>query len=88
MSIEQRLTSTKSPFEKAQGWTILRIRRLSEGDVDHGLGDMGALFVVANEAFPPGHPAKRSLDHPSFGQRLEAALLVGTPDAWPSSGNS
>lgn len=48
----------------------------AQADVDHRLGDVEPGFVIAHEAPPAGHPAERSLDHPSAGQRLEA-LLVG-----------
>lgn len=48
----------------------------SERDVDHGLGDVEVLFVVANQALPADHPAEGSLDDPAPWQHLEARLLV------------
>ncbi len=36
----------------------------SERDVDHGFGDVEALFLVADGAFSAGHPVEGSLDDP------------------------
>src|SRR6516164_5696 len=36
----------------------------SHGDMDHGLGDIETLLVVAYETAPPCEPGEGSLDHP------------------------
>ena len=52
----------------------------SEGDVDHGLGAIDTLFVVAHEAAPAGHPSERSLDDPATWEDFEAHGGVGSLD--------
>lgn len=53
----------------------------SERDVDRGFGDVEALFIISDEAFPPGHPAEGAFDVPSPRQHFEAGLLVRATDA-------
>src|SRR6478672_7799516 len=53
----------------------------SHGNVDHGLGDIQALFVVAHETAPAGEPGEGSLDDPSAGQNLEAGFAIDAADA-------
>ena len=52
----------------------------SQRDVDHRFRDIEALFIVAHQTAPPGHPTKGALDDPAFWQDLEARLLVGSTD--------
>jgi hypothetical protein len=52
----------------------------SESDVDHGFGTVDALFVVAHEATPAGHPGERALDDPSTRDDFEADGGVGSLD--------
>ena len=52
----------------------------SESDVDDGFGTVDALFVVAHEAAPAGHPGERALDDPSTRDDFEAHGGVGSLD--------
>ena len=52
----------------------------SKSDVDHGFGTVDALFVVAHEAAPAGHPGERALDDPSTRDDFEAHGGVGSLD--------
>jgi hypothetical protein len=40
--------------------------------VDHGLGDVEALFIVSRKASPAHHLSEGSLDNPTAGQDVEA----------------
>src|SRR5262245_39203828 len=48
----------------------------AHGDVDHRLGDVEALLIVAHQAAPPDEPADRALDDPPPWHNLEAWIAV------------
>src|SRR5467141_717742 len=74
------------PIQQLSG-TALRVRlenrlmadptqhEAAERDVDHSLGYVDALFVVADEPAPADHPAQGPLDHPAARQDGEAWLV-------------
>ena len=51
-------------------------QQTSHGEVDHGLEDVDALFVVAHQAAPTGEPTEGAFDDPAPGQDLEARFVV------------
>ena len=55
-------------------------KEASEGDVDHGLGDIDPFFVVAHETAPSRHPSEGSLNHPAARQHLEPWVVVDASD--------
>lgn len=48
----------------------------TDGDLDHGLGDIDAGFVVAHKAAPSRHPAEVALYHPTSANRLGTSAIV------------
>jgi hypothetical protein len=47
-------------------------------DVDHGMGDVAALFVVTNRASPKHHPAEARSTTQRLGRHLEVRFGVGS----------
>jgi hypothetical protein len=45
-------------------------KKASHGNVDHGFGDINALFVIAHEAAPAGHPGAAPMTGPSCWTKL------------------
>ena len=56
--------TTKSPFENRLFVSDSPEQEASESDVDHGLGTVDALLVIAHETSPSGHPSERALHGP------------------------
>jgi len=50
------------------------------GQLDHGLRDLGQLFVVSGQPPPPTEPAERSLCHPAAREEDKAHGPGGAPD--------
>jgi hypothetical protein len=48
----------------------------SQPDVDHVVGDVGALFVVAHQTAPAHEPTNGALDNPAPRLDCEAALSI------------
>ena len=55
-------------------------QQASQSDMDHRLGNVDALFIVAHEPPPACHPAEGSLDDPTTREALEALARVGSLD--------
>ena len=70
----------KSVFEKQHRLCDSSEHRGGSCDADEGLGDVGALLEVADEAAVLDQPAEGALDDPSAWQRLEAWQGAGPLD--------
>ena len=70
----------KSVFEKCFGSCDASEHGGGGGDADERLGDVGALFEVADEAAVLDEPAESSLNDPAARQRLEARQGAGPLD--------
>lgn len=55
-------------------------KKTAHGDEDHGLRDVHALLVVADETTEAGHPAESPLDDSAPGQHLEGWFAVDAAD--------
>ena len=51
----------------------------AHGNMDHCLGDVDPVLVVAHEAAPAGHPTESAFNHPATGEQLEARFGVDAP---------
>ena len=55
-------------------------QKTTHGDVDHGLGDVQALLVVAHEASPADEPSEGALDDPAARQHSKRMQLGAFDD--------
>ncbi len=56
----------------------------AHSDESHGLGDLEALFVIADETAPARHPSEGAFDGPAAWQDLEARVFVAPADDFDS----